>query len=242
MDGFTYTNIFETKGIEYLAIITFLVLLIPFWLLLNRKVRTARKFQRAAGALSPGILRIPQGLFYSPNHTWTHLETSGIARLGLDDLLLHITGEVKFGGLKKPGEEITKGDLLAKIYHQGKSLDIFSPISGKITGVNSELNEDPLMQMEDPYGRGWIYAIKPSKWMIETSYFFMAGEASSWAKRELDRFKDFLAWSAMKYYPEPSLEVMQDGGELQDHTLSEMPVEIWKDFQDNFLKIPTEQQ
>ncbi len=37
MDGFTYINIFETKGIEYLAIIAFLVMLIPFWLLLNRK-------------------------------------------------------------------------------------------------------------------------------------------------------------------------------------------------------------
>ena len=38
MDGFTYHDIFETKGLEYLAIIAFFLLLIPFWIILNRKV------------------------------------------------------------------------------------------------------------------------------------------------------------------------------------------------------------
>jgi glycine cleavage system H protein len=37
MDGFTYVNIFDTKGVEYLAIIAFLLLLIPFWLFLKNQ-------------------------------------------------------------------------------------------------------------------------------------------------------------------------------------------------------------
>jgi glycine cleavage system H protein len=37
MDGFSYTNIFETKGIEYLMIIAFMLILVPFWITLNRK-------------------------------------------------------------------------------------------------------------------------------------------------------------------------------------------------------------
>ena len=36
MDGFTYYNIFDTKGIEYLFIIAFLILLIPFWIIINK--------------------------------------------------------------------------------------------------------------------------------------------------------------------------------------------------------------
>ncbi len=32
MEGFTYTNIFETKGIEYIIIICFFLILIPFWI------------------------------------------------------------------------------------------------------------------------------------------------------------------------------------------------------------------
>ncbi|PIY03114.1 MAG: hypothetical protein COZ21_10625, partial [Bacteroidetes bacterium CG_4_10_14_3_um_filter_31_20] len=70
MDGFSYFNIFETKGIEYLAIIAFLALLIPFWVVLNKQVKITKQIQNALGILSANILRIPQGLFYSKNHTW----------------------------------------------------------------------------------------------------------------------------------------------------------------------------
>ena len=42
MEGFSYNNIFETKGIEYLAIIAFFAILIPFWLLLNKQVKNKK--------------------------------------------------------------------------------------------------------------------------------------------------------------------------------------------------------
>ena len=137
MDGFSYTNIFETKGIEYLAILAFFAILIPFWIVLNKQVKISKQIQKIIGILSANILKIPQGLFFSKNHTWTHLERSGSASVGLDDLLLHITGTVKFNQLKNPGDMIRKGDLLTEIDQKGKILRIFSPISGKILAVNA---------------------------------------------------------------------------------------------------------
>ena len=128
MDGFTYHNIFETKGIEYLAIIAFFALLVPFWLLLNKQVKLNRQIQKSLGILTANVLRIPQGLFYNRNHAWTFLEKTGIAKVGLDDLLLHITGVVKFLNLKQPGETIRKGDLVAELENRGRVLQIFSPI------------------------------------------------------------------------------------------------------------------
>jgi glycine cleavage system H protein len=92
MNGFSYNNIFETKGIEYLIIIAFLVIIIPFWVIINRKSGSTKHIKKALGILSDNILRIPQGLFYSKNHTWAHLERSGNAKVGLDDFLIHITG------------------------------------------------------------------------------------------------------------------------------------------------------
>jgi glycine cleavage system H protein len=65
MDGFTYTNIFDTKGIEYIVIIAFLLLLIPFWLALNRPVQLKEKFRKALGVLSAAVLRIPQGIYFT---------------------------------------------------------------------------------------------------------------------------------------------------------------------------------
>ena len=186
--------------------------------------------------LSANVLRIPQGLFYNKNHTWTHLEESGAAKVGLDDFLQHITGEVKFTNLKNPGEIINKGDLLSEIDQDGKYLKVFSPISGTILNTNSILKENPEILNEDPYDKGWVYKIKPSNWIAETNSYYLADEAINWSNKELERFKDFLSGSPMRQYSsEPSMILLQDGGELRDNILSELPNEVWKDFQSEFL-------
>ena len=238
MDGFSYTNIFETKGIEYLAIIAFFIILIPFWILLNKQVKISKQIKRIMGVLSANVLKIPQGLFFSKNHTWTHLERSGSAKVGLDDLLLHITGTVNFNQMKNPGDMIRKGDLLTEVDQNGKILRIFSPISGKILASNVLLKDNPELSSEDPYGKGWIYKIKPTNWIAETSSYYLAEEATQWSKTELERFKDFMAHSAGKYGTYPSLAVLQDGGELCDNVLAELPNEVWQDFQKEFLDNP----
>ncbi len=71
MEGFTYSNLFDTKGIEYLVVIAFLLLLIPFWLILNRQGRMVSRIRNVAGVLSATLMKIPQGIFYNKNHTWT---------------------------------------------------------------------------------------------------------------------------------------------------------------------------
>jgi glycine cleavage system H protein len=235
MDGFTYNNIFDTKGIEYLVIIAFLLLLIPFWLALNRKVTIKEQIQKALGVLSASILKIPQGIFYSKNHTWTYLEKSGVAKVGLDDLLLHITGSVKIQQMINSGENIKKGDKLAEIDQNGKSLSIFSPISGKVLDSNHILNVDHELLNQDPYGKGWLFEIKPTNWVVEIPACFLAEEATDWFKKELDRYKDFLAVNMSKYSSETSFATLQDGGELIDNSLAELPEEMWTDFQKEFL-------
>jgi len=235
MDGYSYYNIFDTKGVEYLAIIAFLLLLIPFWLALNKNVVIREQIRKAMGVLTAAILKVPQGIFYSRNHTWAYLEKSGIAKIGLDDLLLHITGEVRIIHLKNPGDIVNKGDLLAEIDHNGKSLSVFSPISGTILNSNSLLNSNNELLNRDPYGKGWIYDVQPTNWVKEISSLYLAGEATAWIKKELERYKDFLAINVQKYSPGSSMIMLQDGGELIENSLSDMPDELWKDFQKEFL-------
>ncbi len=235
MEKFSVVDIFASKGIEYLIVIGFLIILIVFWKVLDKQIKATKRIQKVLGILSANILRIPQGLFYSKNHTWAHLEKSGVAKVGLDDLLQHLTGEVKFNNLKIPGEMINKGDLLTEIEQNGKKLKVFAPISGKILNTNSILNESPEILNEEPYNEGWIYGIKPSNWIAETKSYYLAEDATNWVRMELERFKDFLAVSMKKHSPEPSMITYQDGGELVDNTLSELPKEVWSDFQKEFL-------
>jgi len=235
MDGFTYHNIFETKGIEYLAIVVFFALLIPFWIVLNRQVKVTKQLQKKLGNLTAAALRIPQGLFFSPNHTWTHLDKEGVARVGVDDLLLHLTGDVSVRTLRNPGDIIKKGEILIDIEHKGNSLKITSPITGEIMDNNRTLLENPQLLNEDPYQKGWMYKIKPYRWIAETNTFYLAEEASNWSAKEIERFKDFLATSVERYTSDPSGLVLQDGGELIDHPLTELPSEVWRDFEHRFL-------
>jgi glycine cleavage system H protein len=238
MEGFTYHNIFETKALEYLAIVFFFIILIPFWFFLNKKVTVTKKVGKLA-SLTAGALQIPQGLFFSRYHTWAHLERSGVAHVGMDDLLMHLTGEVAFTRVIATGEKIRKGDLMAEVSHKGKRLRVYSPISGEIMEANSVLSHSPELLNEDPYVKGWMYKIKPSSWVADTNSCFVAEDATLWARQELERFKDFLSVSLGKYSPQPSQLILQDGGELCDQPLSDLPQEVWQDFQEDFLNKKT---
>ncbi|TSA31196.1 MAG: glycine cleavage system protein H [Porphyromonadaceae bacterium] len=236
MENFSRIDIFDTKGIEYIFVIGYLLILIFYWKVSNKEVRFAGQIQKVISNLSASLLRIPQGLFYNPNHAWTHLDESGTAKVGMDDFLQHVVGEIKFANLKNPGETIKKGDLLTEIVQNGKRLQVFSPISGKIINTNVTLSKNPELVNEDPYGKGWIYQIKPANWMTETSSCYLADEATKWTTKELERFKDFLTGGSMKKFStEPFMVLLQDGGELRDNILSELPDNIWKDFQIQFL-------
>jgi glycine cleavage system H protein len=237
MEGFTYNDIFDTKGIEYIIIIAFLFLLIPFWIILNKGAIIKAELQKALQVLTAGILRVPQGYFFSRNHTWAYLEKSGNAKIGMDDFLVQITGELKILNLKKPGDAVSKGDILTEISQNGKLLKIYSPLTGLVLNTNPLVLKNPGILNQDPYENGWIYDIRPSKWMKEMSNSYLADKATEWLRLELERFKDFVALSSAKSSPESQIVVFQEGGELRTNPLSELNSEIWKDFQREFLDV-----
>lgn len=237
MDGFSYYNIFATKGIEYIGIIAFLLLLIPFWQVLNKPVKVRTSVRQVLEGLTANLIHIPQGLFYSKNHAWASLEQSGLARIGLDDLLLKVIGPVSISNLRLPGEFIKKGELLTVLEQNGKSLRIYAPVSGELMDTNPMLKKQPGILNEDPYEKGWLCHIKPTNWKAETQSYYLAEEATQWVKDELTRLKDFLAVSMQKNAPEAALTVLQEGGELRMHPLSELQDEVWHDFQQEFLSL-----
>ncbi len=236
MEGFSIVDIYDTKGMEYIFVIAYLLLLIVFWKVAKNPQRVYQQIREVFHTLSAKILKIPQGIYFNRNHTWTHLEKSGAAKVGLDDFLQHVVGNVKITNLKNSGESIKKGELLAAIQQNEKVLKVYSPISGMVLETNSVLSENPGLINSDPYDLGWIYQIKPSNWMKETQSYYLAEKATEWSKREFVRFKDFLSLGAMrKFGSEPSMALLQDGGEIRENVLSELPDEVWEDFQEEFL-------
>jgi len=236
MDAFTYTNIFATKGIEYLIIIAFLILIVPFWQIITRPV-VRQKIKQIVGILSEKVLKIPRGLNYSKNHTWTHISKSGEVQLGIDDLLGHLLGEVEVKTLYNSGDAVKRGDRIAELRQGEKSLDLVSPISGKLLNYNSSLISNPDLLNKEPYEKGWLANIEPEAWTKESSDFISGSEAVEWENREFLKFKDFMAVTAHKLAPEEEKIVLQEGGEIVDNPLTELPQEVWSEFQKKFLNI-----
>jgi glycine cleavage system H protein len=235
MESFLNNSAFGIKEIEYLVVIAFLILLVPFGYFLNKRARKRAEFAKSGEILTSESIIMPQGLFFSRYHTWTFLERSGSAKVGLDDLLVHITGKVQLRWVLETGEKIRKGDFIAELEQNNKMLRIYSPIAGEVLEVNPLLAQNPELINSDPYQEGWILKIKPFSWVTDIHSCFLAEDADMWARQELLRFKDFLAESVVRNSPDPSLVTLQDGGELCDQPLAHLPNEIWQEFQQDFL-------
>jgi glycine cleavage system H protein len=235
MNPYTYHNIFDTKGIEYLVVIAFLLLIIPVWRWLNKPVKENAQAGQILAALTPEVLRVPRGLLYSLNHTWAHLGKAGLATVGMDDLLLHLTGGVEVQFLKDQHDKIGKGEAVAELRQDGKKLLVTSPISGTLVQNHSALSDDPQTLLEDPY-RAWLLKIEPDQWQLETGDFLMGEEAVQWNGRELERFRDFMAETYGHSASAPQA-VLQAGGEIIDHPLSGQGQQVWDRFQKTFLGV-----
>lgn len=234
MNDFTYHNIFETKGIEYLVIIAFLILIVPFWMIINRRFNIKHQLSRLE-VLTADVLRIPQGFYFSKNHSWAYLEKSGLAKIGVDDFLLKVVGSAYFKPSVDKGSYVKKGQVIAEIVQDDKNMQIKSPVTGVIENINTRMVEDPALLNSDPYSKGWMYMIKPENWKTETVGCYLADEAYEWIKAELARLKDFLAVGIQKTASVPVGVAYQEGGEIRQNVLSDMDTGIWSEFQQEFL-------
>ena len=234
MEGFIYSNLFDTKGIEYIVVIIFLLLLIPFWVIVNRKSEVVQHIQQGIRVLTTNFLRIPKGLFFSPNHTWLYLEKSGQAKIGLDDFLQNVLGEIAIHSLKSTGETVKKGEVLAIIEQGGKQLRVHSPLSGEIVAANilpGESDGPAAKELED----GWLYSIVPASWQKETSGFLLGAEATNWFTDEITRLKDFLNINLARQAGVLTVLAFQEGGELEPNPLAKLDAGIWDEFQNEFM-------
>lgn len=62
--------------------------------------------------------------------------------------------------LPEEGTELAKGDSFATIESVKAASDVYMPLSGTVTEVNSELTDEPSKVNEDAYGSGWLIKMK----------------------------------------------------------------------------------
>lgn len=178
---------------------------------------------------------LPGGLYFDKTHTWTFLEQDGSLKVGIDDFLQHVTGRVTRVDMKNPGDPVMKGDKLLSVIQNGKQLDIYAPVSGKVLERNQDLVMQASLINTSPYQHGWVYRIEPANWLRDVQFLNMAEKYRNWLSGEFTRLKDFLSEAFKIHAPEHAYATLQDGGQLQDHVLSDLGPEFWEEFQVRFL-------
>jgi glycine cleavage system H protein len=104
------------------------------------------------------VTEVPSDRRYSTEHEWA-LEQDGRIVVGITDFAQDQLGDVVFVGLPEPGTEVEAGKALGEVESTKSVSDVYSPVSGRVVDRNSEVEQNPELINEDPYGRGWLVAM-----------------------------------------------------------------------------------
>jgi len=102
---------------------------------------------------------IPEDLKYSKEHEWVRVE-GNIAAVGITDYAQGELGDIVFVELPKPGTKVEHMKSFGTIEAVKAISDLFSPLTGEVSEVNSQVETDASIINKDPYGDGWIIKIK----------------------------------------------------------------------------------
>ena len=104
----------------------------------------------------------PKNLRYTKDHEWARRD-GGTVVVGVTAHAQEALGDVVYVELPKVGDTMTAGSPFGVVESTKAVSELFAPISGKVTKVNSALADEPSTINTDPYGAGWIVEVTPSE-------------------------------------------------------------------------------
>lgn len=103
---------------------------------------------------------IPDDLRYTREHEWVQRRGDTRVRIGITDYAQRQLDDVVFVQLPETGDTVTAGEPLGEVESTKSVSDIFSPISGRVVDVNSELRNRPELVNASPYEQGWLVELE----------------------------------------------------------------------------------
>jgi glycine cleavage system H protein len=100
-------------------------------------------------------MNIPQEIKYTKDHEWVRID-GNIATIGVTDFAQRELGDIVFVDISAVGKELNAGDVFGTVEAVKTVSDLFLPVAGTITEVNSGLESAPEKVNTDPYGDGWM--------------------------------------------------------------------------------------
>ena len=103
---------------------------------------------------------IPGDLKFLKSHEWARVDGDGKVTVGISDHAQGLLGDLVYVELPNVGDSVEAGNACAVVESVKAASDVYSPVSGTVTAVNSALADKPETINEDAYGEGWIFTVE----------------------------------------------------------------------------------
>lgn len=103
-------------------------------------------------------MNIPTNLRYTSDHEWIRVEGNETF-VGITDYAQSELGEIVFVDVNTVGETVEKGETFGSVEAVKTVSDLNIPVTGEVLEFNEELNDQPELVNNDPYGEGWMIKI-----------------------------------------------------------------------------------
>jgi glycine cleavage system H protein len=103
-------------------------------------------------------MSVPAELRYTPEHEWVSIE-GNIASIGITDYAAQSLGDVVYVSLPAVEAAVTAGDPCGEVESTKSVSDLYSPVDGEVTEVNSDLEDDPGLINAEPYA-AWMFRVR----------------------------------------------------------------------------------
>jgi glycine cleavage system H protein len=170
---------------------------------------------------------LPEGLSYHRGHTWARVLEGGDVVVGIDDFGSRLLGSPREVALPNHGSWLRQGEPSAALGVDGRKARLLSPVEGEVVAVNPELQTSPGLVKDDPYGRGWLFRVRPADLRTSLRNLLSGRLAHRWIEDARER----LDMSLMAF----SQSVLQDGGEPAADFVKHLSDEEWRGLVREFL-------
>jgi len=102
----------------------------------------------------------PSNLKYTASHEWVKSEADGTISIGITQHAQELLGDMVFVETPAVGRKLKAKEEVAVVESVKAAADVYAPVSGEVTAVNSELDSAPEAINADPYA-AWMFRMKP---------------------------------------------------------------------------------
>ena len=103
---------------------------------------------------------IPGDLKFLKTHEWARVEGDGKVTVGISDHAQGLLGDLVYVELPNVGDRVEAGNACAVVESVKAASDVYTPVTGTVTAVNTALSDKPETINEDAYGEGWLFQLE----------------------------------------------------------------------------------